>query len=129
MASKGLMYTLTFAGLYLELIGAFLLAAEAIGMEHLLRIAELLRKRRVAGFVVMLAAVCLIVAASRLMTVIHSTEAIVMICSLGLLYDFAPKAISVLVRHFGRGTAGILGFGLFAVGFVLQAYVSLSLLY
>jgi hypothetical protein len=125
MAGKGLMYAATFAGLYLELFGAFLLAAEAIGKEHLLRVAGLLRKRRVVGFVVMLAVIFVIVAVSRLMRVIHFTEVIVMVFSLGLLYDFAPAAITILVRRFGTGTAGILGFGLF----VLQAYVSLSLLY
>jgi hypothetical protein len=123
------MYLLTFIGLYLELAGAFLLSAEAIGKDNLLTIADRLERFRWLSFAVMVLLVVAILIFSRLFPVLHLREAMVIIVSIGLLSDFSPKLLRLLVRKAERGTAGILGFLLFAIGFAFQAYVSLSLLY
>lgn len=47
MEDFSITYLLTFVGLYLELAGAFLLSAEAIGKEHLLQVGASIRKHRV----------------------------------------------------------------------------------
>ena len=123
------MYLLTFIGLYLELAGAFLLSAEAIGKDNLLKVAGRLESFRWISFAAMVVLVLGILLFSRFFPVLHMREAGVLIISLGILSDFAPRLFRLLVRKAERGTAGLLGFGLFAVGFVLQAYVSLTLLY
>ena len=65
MTEISIMYTLTFLGLYLELAGAFMLSAEAIGSNHLLRIAEMLRRRRTISFIIMIIAIVLIMILSK----------------------------------------------------------------
>jgi len=129
MTEKYLLYSLTFLGLFLELAGAFLLSAEAIGSNHLLRIAEILRRRRVISFLIMLFAIVIILILSKIIPILHFFEAIVLILSLGLLNDFAPRIIKILVNRLEKGTLGIIGFILFSIGFTVQAYVNLSLLY
>lgn len=129
MSEKTLMYALTFCGLYFEMAGAFILSAEAIGSVRLLKIAEKIQKRRVLSFVVLLIVVGIIAVLTRFLPVFHLTEAIVLIFSLGIINDFAPRLIKILVKHMEKGSLGILGFVLFAIGFTIQAYVNLSLLY
>jgi len=126
---KPVLYALTFTGLYLELAGAFLLSAEAIGSDNLLKVAATMRRHRIFSFMVLAAAVAGVLVLSRLKIVIHLTEAIILILSIGLFYDFGPRVIEILVSRLKKGTAGIAGFILFAVGFAIQAYVTLSLLY
>jgi len=123
------MYLLTFIGLYLELAGAFLLSAEAIGKDNLLKVADRLERFRWISYGVFLALVVAVLAFARFFPVLHLREAAIIIVSLGVLSDFAPRLCRLLVRKTERGTAGIVGFVLFALGFALQAYVSLSLLY
>ncbi|MBC8366736.1 hypothetical protein H8E52_04930 [bacterium] len=123
------MYFLTFLGLYLELAGAFLLSAEAIGKDNLLALADKLERYRWYSFAVMVLLVMAVIFFSRRYPVLHFREALVIILSIGLLNDFAPKLFRLLVRKTERGTAGVIGFLLFAIGFAFQAYVSLSLLY
>jgi|GEM_PF-2165086 len=123
------LYTLTFLGLYLELIGAFLLSAEAIGSENLLRLAKVMRSRRILGFAVLVILVIAMVVLARMQIVLHLTEAIVLVVSLGLFFDFGPALIEIIVKRLSRGYAGFIGFLLFSIGFVLQAYVSLSVLF
>ncbi len=129
MQDNGLLYALTFAGLYLELAGAFLLSAEAIGQEHLLRVAEAIRRHRVATFIVYLVLVALLLVLVKLDVAFHFPEALILILSLGLINDFGPRIIKSIVMRLEKGTAGMIGFLLFAMGFILQAYVSLSALY
>ncbi len=123
-----MLFWLTFAGLYMELCGAFLLAAEAIGPEHLLRAGEFLRRRRLVAFAVYFLLVILLLVLVRLELVFRVAEAFILIVSLGLLHDFAPQLFRLIVRYLKRGTAGVLGFLLFSAGFVIQAYVTLMLL-
>ena len=129
MTNKTLMYFLTFVGLYFELAGAFLLSVEAIGELHLKKIEETLRRHRVTRFIVLLFAISLVFLFSKFFEVFHFTEALILILSLGVISDFAPNIIQFLVRRMEKGKLGILGFLLFAIGFAVQAYVSLSLLY
>jgi len=125
MADKSLLYWMTFAGLYLELIGAFLLAVEAIGKDHLRRAGNFMKKRRVFTFILFIISVCLILLLSRAFAVFRLTEAFVLIFSLGVFIDFAPRLFEIIIRRLERGTAGIIGFVLFALGFSVQAYISL----
>jgi len=129
MVDKSLMYTLTFIGLYLELAGAFMLSAEAIGSKYLLKIAELLSKRRLISFLIMIILIVIITVLSKFIQILHFFEVIVLILSLGLLNDFAPRIIKLLVNRLEKGSLGIIGFVLFSIGFTIQAYVNLSLLY
>ncbi len=129
MTDKTIYYTLTFFGLYLELAGAFLLSAEAIGKENLLSIAEKLRQHRVIRFVAFALIAMAVVSISKFFKVLHLIEALAIILSLGLLSDFSPQLIELLIHRLKRGTVGIIGFLLFAIGFSIQAYVNLSLLY
>jgi len=129
MTEKTFFYALTFFGLYLELAGAFLLSAEAIGADNLLKIADKLRRHRVIRFIVLVVVSVIVVAISKFFRVLHLNEALVIILSLGILSDFSPKIIQILVQRLKKGTVGIIGFLLFAIGFSIQAYVNLSLLY
>jgi len=129
MQPEKVLYILTFTGLYLELAGAFLLSAEAIGFNHLLRIAATIRRHRILGFAFYFILVIILLILTKLKIVLHFPEAFVLILSLGLLHDFGPRIIEIIVRRLEKGTAGIVGFILFSLGFVSQAYVSLSLLY
>ncbi|MBC8186432.1 hypothetical protein H8E88_35575 [candidate division KSB1 bacterium] len=129
MTDKTLMYFLTFLGLYFELAGAFLLSVEAIGAQHLRSIEETLRKHRVMRFIALLCAVGFVLIFSKIFNVLHFTESMILILSLGVISDFAPNIIRFLVKKMENGKLGILGFLLFAIGFSVQAYVSLSLLY
>lgn len=129
MTDKTIYYTLTFFGLYLELAGAFLLSAEAIGKDNLLAIAEKLRQHRAIRFIALVLIAIVVVAISKFFKVLHLFEALAIILSLGLLSDFSPKMIQLLVERMKKGTGGMLGFLLFAIGFSVQAYVNLSLLY
>ncbi|MAE69162.1 MAG: hypothetical protein CME06_01690 [Gemmatimonadetes bacterium] len=129
MPERDLLYGLTFAGLYLELAGAFLLSIEAIGFDHLERLGEGLRKHRVLSFLILLAAAVALLAMSKLGLAIHLAEAMILICSIALVSDFGPKMLGAIVHRLEKGTAGAVGFLLFALGFSLQAYVNLSLLY
>ncbi len=119
------LYWLTFAGLYLEIAGGFLLAVEAIGPDNLGRAGAFLRKHRIAGFVCLLIAASVIVVFTRIIPAFRLIEAMVLIITLGVLLDFAPALFEIAVKRFQKGTAGIVGFGLFALGFSVQAYVSL----
>jgi len=129
MTNNTTLYVITFFGLYLELAGAFLLSIEAIGFTNLLNLAGKLRKHRIIGFIALVTISVIIVVISKQFSVLHLTEALILIFSLGIIYDFAPKLIELIIQHFKKGTAGIIGFALFAIGFSLQAYVSLSLLF
>ncbi len=129
MPERNLLYVLTFAGLYLELAGAFLLSAEAIGRDQLTRLAEALRRHRVVSFLAYAAVVVALLVIVRLGAAIRLTEALILILSVGLIHDFGPRIVSSIVSRLEKGSAGALGFLLFAFGFSLQAYVSLSLLY
>lgn len=129
MSERSTLYTLTFLGLYLELIGAFLLSAEAIGSENLLRIARIIRSRRIIGFAILVILVVAMIILARMQIVLHLTEAVVLVISLGLFFDFGPALIEIIVKRLSRGYAGFVGFILFSFGFVLQAYVSLSVLF
>ena len=129
MQDNTLLYILTFIGLYLELAGAFLLSAEAIGQENLLRVAEAIRKHRVITFIVYMALVVVLIILVKLDVAFHFPEALILILSLGLVNDFGPRIIKSIVMRLRKGTAGMIGFLLFALGFTLQAYVSLSALY
>jgi len=129
MDLKTTFYIITFIGLYLEMFGAFLLSMEAIGTENLLKVADRLKNRRILFFgclVLLLVAILLI---SRYTQILHLPAVIILIISLGIFYDFAPKIIGIIVSKFQKGTAGILGFVLFSTGFILQGYVSLASLY
>ena len=53
----------------------------------------------------------------------------ILIISLGIINDFAPRIIKIIVKRLEKGTLGIIGFILFSIGFSIQAYVNLSLLY
>ncbi len=77
-------------------------------------------------FIILIALVLLI---SKYTEIFHLSAIIIMIISLGVMYDFAPRIINIIVNKFQKGTAGILGFVLFTIGFILQGYVSLSSLY
>ena len=123
------LYGLTFTGLYLELAGAFLLSAEAIGQDNLLNVAEAIRKHRVVSFIVYLILVISLVVLAKLNVAFHLPEALILILSLGLINDFGPRIIRSIVMRLKKGTAGVIGFLLFALGFIIQAYVSLSALY
>lgn len=123
------LYILTFTGLYLELAGAFLLSAEAIGFDNLMKIAESMKRRRILAFMFYISVVAILLVLLKMKVAFHFPEAFVLILSLGLLHDFGPKIIEIIVNRLDRGTAGVVGFILFAFGFASQAYVSLSLLY
>jgi len=129
MTEKSLLYFLTFLGLYFELAGAFLLAIEAIGELHLKKIEETLRKHRVMRFIAFVCVAVLVFIISKIFKVLHFTEAMILILSIGVISDFAPNIIRFLVNRMEKGHLGIFGFLLFAIGFSAQAYVSLSLLY
>lgn len=129
MHGKTVFYILTFTGLYLELAGAFLLSAEAIGKEQLLRIAGVLRRHRVTGFIFFVVFVLAVLLLERLVPALRLFEAFALILTLGLVFDFGARVIEKIVAKLERGTAGMLGFILFAIGFSLQAYVSLTLLH
>lgn len=129
MAEKILMYSLTFIGLYLELAGAFLLSAEAIGIENLHKITCTLRKHRTISFIILAFIIIVIALLSKLFQILHLLEAIILVVSLGVVYDFAPRIIDTISKRHKRGTLGLIGFILFSLGFVVQAYVNLSLLY
>lgn len=129
MSERSTLYTITFLGLYLELIGAFLLSAEAIGSENLLRIAKVMRSRRIIGFAILVVLVVAMFVLARMQIVLHLTESVILVVSLGLFFDFGPALIDIIVKRLSRGYAGFIGFILFSIGFVLQAYVSLSVLF
>jgi hypothetical protein len=129
MADKTVIYFLTFLGLYFELAGTFLLSVEAIGEQYLLKIEETLRKHRVKRFLALLLALFFVLIFSRILKVLHFTESMILILSLGVISDFAPNLIHFFVKRMAKGKLGILGFLLFAIGFSIQAYVTLSLLY
>ena len=123
------MYSLTFIGLYLEIAGAFLLAAEAIGKDNLKKVSINLRKHRLLGFIILVSLIFIIIAVFKYFGILHLLEAIILILSFGLIFDFAPGLINIIIKRIERGTLGVLGFILFSVGFSIQAYVNLSLLY
>ena len=129
MTNKTLLYFLTFLGLYFELAGAFLLSIEAIGKQHLTKIEETLRKHRVIRFITLVGIAIFVLIFSKIFNVLHFTEAMILILSLGVFSDFAPNIIRFIVKRMENGNLGLLGFLLFAIGFSVQAYVSLSLLY
>ncbi len=129
MTDKTLLYFLTFLGLYFELAGAFLLSIEAIGEHHLEKIEATLRKHRVMRFIALVGVVGIVFIFSKIFKVLHFAESMILILSLGVISDFAPNIIRFLVKRIEKGKLGILGFLLFAIGFSVQAYVSLSLLY
>lgn len=66
---------------------------------------------------------------AKLGIVLHLTEAMIIIATMGLIYDFGPRMIEMIIDRLHRGTAGTIGFIMFTLGFSLQAYVNLSLLY
>lgn len=119
------LYWLTFAGLYFELAGGFLLAVEAIGPDHLIGAGAFLKRHRIAGFGCLVVATAAIIVFTKLIPAFRLTEALILIVTLGLLFDFAPALFEMAVKRFRKGTAGIIGFGLFAVGFSIQSYVAL----
>ena len=129
MTNKTLMYFMTFIGLYFELAGAFLLSIEAIGDQHLKKIEEILRQHRLMRFIVLLLVISIVLLFSKVFKVFHFTEALILVLTIGIISDFAPNIIQFLVERMEKGKLGILGFLLFAIGFSVQAYVSLSLLY
>lgn len=129
MMTKTSLHFLTFLGLYLELAGAFLLSAEAIGSNHLLELAARLRRSRRTGFVVLVVVSVGILYLSRRARLLHFLEVALLLLTLGILFDFAPKLMEFVVHRLERGKAGLIGFALFALGFILQAYVSLTQLY
>jgi len=129
MDLKTTFYIITFIGLYLEISGAFLLSMEAIGTDNLLKVADRLRKRRFLFFMCFIILIALVLLISKYTEIFHLSAIIIMIISLGVMYDFAPRIINIIVSKFQKGTAGILGFVLFTIGFILQGYVSLSSLY
>ncbi len=129
MDLKTTFYIITFIGLYLEISGAFLLSMEAIGTDNLLKVADRLRKRRFLFFMCFIILIALVLLISKYTEIFHLSAIIIMIISLGVMYDFAPRIINIIVNKFQKGTAGILGFVLFTIGFILQGYVSLSSLY
>jgi len=45
-------YWFTLVGLYFELIGAFLLAIEAIGSDNLLKFGQVLKKKRIISVII-----------------------------------------------------------------------------
>ena len=124
---KGL-YVLTVVGLYLELGGALLLSAEAIGAEHLLRVAQNLRRRRVATFLVYIVVTMSLLLVAKLSPLLRFVDILVLVLSLGLFIDFGPRLLRSVVSRMEKGRAGIIGFLLFAAGFAMQSYVTLSLL-
>jgi uncharacterized membrane protein len=128
MIAKTWLYWLTLIGLYFELIGSFLLTAEAIGETNLKRISDFLKSKRLINFLVfVIIAICL-VTISKLFPTFSQMEALLIILSLGIFIDFAPKFIEIIMKRLNKGTAGLTGFFIFAIGFCLQAYVSLILL-
>ena len=129
MDKQTILYIVTFVGLYLEMAGAFMLSIEAIGHDNLLKVSGKIRQKRLLYFVVLIIIVAVVLLISRYTNILHLPAVIVMIISLGLIYDFAPKLIEIIINRFQKGTAGILGFVLFSIGFILQGYVSLSLLF
>lgn len=128
MIDKTILYWLTFSGLYLELVGAFLLAAEAIGQSNLLRVAEFMRNRRILSFSLLVVATLIIILLSQVFPILSLTEAIVLILTFGIFLDFAPNFFEIIINRLEKGTAGILGFIIFSIGFIIQAYVNLLLL-
>lgn len=128
MLTKSWLYWLTFIGLYFELIGSFLLTAEAIGNENLKRVSNFIKNRRILNFSLLVVFTIIIGILSKMYPIISPVEAIIIIFSLSLFIDFGPKFIDFIMRRLNRGTAGLTGFIIFAIGFCLQAYVSLMLL-
>jgi len=53
-------------------------------------------------------------------------EAFILIFSLGILVDFAPKIFTFIIKRAEKGTSGFVGFIIFSLGFLLQAFVNLS---
>lgn len=128
--AKTFLYTLTFMGLYLELGGAFLLSLEAIGRERLAKTAEWWEKQRVVTFIVLVILTITLVLLARMHIGLHLPEALVLVISMGLLNDFAPRLMKILLKNQRQsGLPGLIGFALFAIGFFFQAYVTLTLLY
>ena len=84
---------------------------------------------RVVTFTVYMIIVAMLLVLAKLDVAFHFPEALILILSLGLINDFGPRIIKSIVMRLKIGTAGMIGFLLFASGFVLQAYVSLSALY
>jgi len=128
MLTKSWLYWFTFIGLYFELIGSFLLTTEAIGEKNLERISDFLKKNRILNFVIFVCISVIVVLISKFYPVLSLTEALIITLSIGLFIDFAPKSISLIMTHLKRGTAGLTGFIIFAIGFSMQAYVSLIVL-
>ena len=128
-ASKTLLYAVTFAGLYLELAGAFLLSIEAIGKDRLLHAAQLMRNHRLGSFSALVVLLAVIILLYKQGMIIHMPEAMILIITLGLLNDFAPRMMERAAARDSKGLHGLIGFGLFAAGFTLQAYVTLASLY
>lgn len=128
MQSRSWLYWLTFIGLYFELIGSFLLTAEAIGDKNLQRVSNFIKSKRILNFIVLVILTAILSLLSKFYSVLSLTEALIIIISLGLFIDFAPKFFDIIMKYLNRGTAGIFGFIIFAIGFCFQAYVSLILL-
>lgn len=113
----------------MELAGAFLLSAEAIGLDNLQAISTRLKKKRLASFAILVIVVIAIATLAKAFQILHLVEALILILSLGIIYDFAPRLIDTILKRQQKGTLGIVGFVLFSIGFTIQAYVTLTLLY
>ena len=106
-----------------------MLSAEAIGPANLEQIGQTISRHRVTGFLILAGLSAAILLISKILNILHLKESLIIILSLGILYDFAPRIISLIISRLNKGSLGLMGFGLFASGFSIQAYVTLSLLY
>jgi len=119
-------YWFTLVGLYFELIGAFLLAIEAIGSDNLLKFGQVLKKKRIISVIIYILVTFLVLLLTKIYLPESFLEAFILIFSLGILVDFAPKIFTFIIKRAEKGTSGFIGFILFSLGFLLQAFVNLS---
>jgi len=119
-------YWFTLVGLYFELIGAFLLAIEAIGSDNLLKFGQVLKKKRIISVIIYIIVTFLVLLLTKIYLPESFLEAFILIFSLGILVDFAPKIFTFIIKRAEKGTSGFVGFIIFSLGFLLQAFVNLS---
>jgi len=119
-------YWFTLVGLYFELIGAFLLAIEAIGSDNLLKFGQVLKKKRITSVIIYILVTLFVLLLTKIYLPESFLEAFILIFSLGILVDFAPKIFTFIIKRAEKGTSGFVGFIIFSLGFLLQAFVNLS---